>query len=175
MDVRLIMFKESGESKEFPLEPGKTVIGRKEECDLRIPLPEVSRRHAVVIVSGQTVTLRDMGSANGTYLNNSRITEEELSPGDHVVIGPVVFTVRIDGHPTDVRPVHTRLEARSPGTAEPIVDQKPTEAKAAKAADDDIFNQEEDPISALEALAASDDTAALDLDDSFGESEETSP
>lgn len=175
MDVRLIMFKEDGEAKEFPLDPGKTIVGRKEECDLRIPLPEISRQHALMIVSDTTVTLRDLGSANGTYVNNSRIAEEDLAPGDHIVIGPVVFTVQINGEPAAVRPVQTRLEARSTAAAAAVSQQgTPPEPKPDSERDEvDIFgDDDDDPISALEALAASDDTAALDLDDSFDDTEE---
>ena len=171
MNVQLIMFKEDGETKEFPLEPGKTIIGRREECDLRIPLPEVSRQHAMIIVADGTVTVRDLGSANGTYVNNKRIDEEDLSPGDHIVIGPVVFTVRIDGEPADVRPVQTRLEARSSDAAAAVSAQ--SKAQKPDTAGEDIFGQEEeDPISALEALASSDDTAALDVDDSFSDTDD---
>ncbi len=167
MQVAFIMFKESGERKMFPIEVGKTVVGRKEDCDLRIPLAEISRRHAVIMVGKDNVTLRDLGSANGTYVNNKRISEQELAAGDHVVIGPVVFTVQIDGQPSDLRPVQTRLEARTPSskTAAPAA-----AGSAAGIAESDLFTaaDEEDPISALEALAASDDTAAINLDDSFG-------
>lgn len=161
MDLVLIMFKENGQRKVFSIDPGKTVIGRKEDCDLRIPLAEISRKHALMIVEGNTVTLRDLGSANGTYVNNVRITEQELGPGDHIVLGPVVFTVQINGQPTDPRPVQTRLEKRAPArTGAPVgTGQAPADEEVIDASD-------EDPISALEALAASDDTAALDVSDS---------
>ncbi|MBI4581324.1 MAG: FHA domain-containing protein [Planctomycetes bacterium] len=163
MNVCLVMFKDDGSRKEFPIQPGKTVIGRKEECDLRIPLGEVSRQHAVMMVDEEAVTLRDLGSSNGTYVNNRRITEQELDPGDHIVIGPVVFTVQIDGVPKEVRPVQTRLESRS-GQAGPVPAQAHTRVDAE--ADDFLLDDDEDPISELEALAASDDTAAINLDDS---------
>lgn len=165
MQVALIMFKESGEQKTFPIDAGKTIIGRKEDCDLRIPLAEISRKHAIIMVSGETVTIRDLGSANGTYLNNKRIAEQELSPGDHIVIGPVVFTVQINGQPPEVRPVQTRLEARTP--AGKTVMPQAAGSAAGVAAESDVFTQDdEDPISALEALASTDDTATIDLDDS---------
>ena len=77
MDVRLVMFKENGERKDFPLGEGVTLIGRQDECDLRIPLSEISRKHAQLIIHEGAVTLRDMGSANGTYVNNRKITEKE--------------------------------------------------------------------------------------------------
>ncbi len=163
MELRLIMFREDGESKDFPIEDEKTVIGRQEECDLRIPLAEVSRKHAVVIMNAEeeSVTIRDLGSANGTYVNNVKISEQELDAGDHIVIGPVVFTVQIDGEPTDVRPVKTRLESKA------------AKARAAGASaddsdiidTDDLFDDEDDPISELEALTGTEDTAAIDLDD----------
>ena len=166
MNVSLVMFKEDGEQKEFPIAPGKTIVGRREECDLRIPLAEISRKHALLIVEGNVVTVRDLGSANGTYINNRRITEQELSPGDHIVIGPVVFTVQIDGEPAELRPVQTRLETRS-SVANVSALEKRAE-KSAPAKDElGIGDDEEDPISALEALAGTDDTAAIDLDDSF--------
>ncbi|HOA74691.1 MAG TPA: FHA domain-containing protein [Phycisphaerae bacterium] len=169
MNVCLVMFKDDGTRKEFPVQPGKTLIGRKEDCDLRIPVGEVSRQHALMMVEDDTVTLRDLGSSNGTYVNNKRITEQELDPGDHIVIGPVVFTVQIDGVPKDLRPVHTRLESRAGrSSATPVTAQGSSGGSNPSGADDDDFllDDDVDPISELEALAASDETAALDLEDS---------
>lgn len=164
MNVVLVMFKDDGSSKEFPLSPGKTLVGRSEECDLRIPLPEISRKHSVLMVTGNTVAVRDLGSANGTYVNNKRISEQELAAGDHLVIGPVVFTVKVNGEPKNIKPVHTRLETRRPATAKQPTTPKPAAAGA-------TAKGEEDPISALEALAGTDDTAEMDLDGSsiFGD------
>ena len=180
MNIQLVMVKENGQVKEFPLDTGKTVIGRREECDLRIPLPEISRRHAMMIVTDKAATLRDLGSANGTYVNNKRIHEEELSAGDHIVLGPVVFTVRINGQPATIRPVHTRLEARSRPSAD-VVTQPQKAAATAKprplADDEHVLDdqEEEDPISALEALANSDDTTAINIEDSSDGSGEFKP
>jgi pSer/pThr/pTyr-binding forkhead associated (FHA) protein len=164
MEVTLVMIKEDGETKAFPIGRGTTTIGRKDDCELRIPLAEVSRKHAVLIVDDKKVTVRDTGSANGTYVNNQRIREHDLAPGDHVVVGPVVFTVQIDGEPADVKPVKTKLEARKPAakvTAKPKT--PPDEADIMEGA----FDGEGDPISELEALTGTDDTTALNLGDSF--------
>lgn len=166
MDVRLVMFKESGERKEFPLGEGMTLIGRQEDCDLRIPLGEISRRHAQIIIHEGTVTLRDLGSSNGTYVNNQRITEQELNPGDHVVLGPVVFTVQIDGEPAELRHVRTRLEARAQEPSMKVPPPNALEGTDITTLDDaDLFapgGGEVDPISALEQLAASGEQASLD-------------
>lgn len=152
MIAKLVMFKENGERKDFQLESETTIVGRKEDCDLRIPLAEVSRRHAQVTMRGRKVTLRDLGSANGTYVNNKRVNEVDLRAGDHVVVGPVVFTVQIDGQPSDVRPVKTKLARLKQQAAEAGADTSDMEAAAIFGDDMDT-----DPISALEALAGRQD------------------
>ncbi len=112
MDVQLVMFKENGDRKEFALNGAKTVVGRKEDCDIRIPLAEVSRQHAEFHIEEAIVRLRDLKSANGTFVNNKRVSEHDLEPGDRVVIGPVVFTVQIDGTPDDIKPAKTKLRRK---------------------------------------------------------------
>lgn len=109
MDAKLIMFKEDGERREFVLRAGVSTIGRKEDCDLRIPLADISRHHSEVTVSDGKVKIRDLDSSNGTFVNLARIEEHELEPGDRVSIGPVVFTLQVDGEPTTIEPVRTKL------------------------------------------------------------------
>ncbi len=159
MDVRLIMFKENGDRREFPLSGSSVVIGRLDECGIRIPLPEVSRRHVSISLTANRVVVKDLGSANGTYVNNKRVTEDALRPGDHLVVGPVVFTVQIDGQPDDIRPVKTRLRRRQASRAEALADSGVKDSS-------DMFGldeaDEDDPISALEALASSADQTAID-------------
>jgi len=166
MKVSLVMLKDNGVVKDFPITLGQTVIGRREDCDLRIPLKEISRKHALLVVGDKAVSIRDLGSANGTYINNQRVSEHKLSPGDHIVVGPVVFTVQIDGQPSEIRPVKTRLEARVPA----IDEQKITLKKPRPAEDNDmeisLDDEENDAISALEAMTNSDETTEIDLDDS---------
>jgi pSer/pThr/pTyr-binding forkhead associated (FHA) protein len=107
---------------------------------------EVSRHHVELHSSEKSIHFKDLGSANGTYLNNKRVGKGKLSPGDHLIVGPVVFTVQIDGEPAEIRAVRTRLRSR---------------AAAAKEAEEGAIT-DEDPISALEALASSADQTALD-------------
>jgi pSer/pThr/pTyr-binding forkhead associated (FHA) protein len=101
MQVVLVMFTGDGERRSFSLPRPTTLIGRREDCDLRIPLGEVSRKHCRFMLDGDTLQLEDMGSSNGTYVNGSRIQSTEIQAGDVVQIGPVVFTVQIDGVPVD--------------------------------------------------------------------------
>ncbi len=102
MDVLLVMFMDDGERREFPLTQPRTVVGRTNDCDLRVPLSAVSRRQCEFLLENDTVLLRDLGSSNGTFHNGDRVQEATLSAGDEVGIGPIMFTVVIDGQPSDV-------------------------------------------------------------------------
>ena len=107
MQVVLVMFSADGQRRSFSLPRTITVIGRREDCDLRIPLGEVSRKHCRFIIDQQMLRLEDLGSSNGTYHNGQRIQEAVIAPGDLVQVGPVVCTVQVDGEPADedIQPV----------------------------------------------------------------------
>jgi predicted component of type VI protein secretion system len=116
MQAVLVMFRSDGERRSFSMARDMTVIGRREDCDLRIPLGEVSRKHCRIVRDGDSLKLEDLGSSNGTFLNGSRVQEALLSPGDTIQVGPVVFVLQIDGQPSDdeLRPV-TMESAAEPG------------------------------------------------------------
>jgi pSer/pThr/pTyr-binding forkhead associated (FHA) protein len=102
MKVVLVMFKDE-ERREFTLTDKTTVIGRRPDSALRIPTGDVSRQHCEIVVSDDSVVVRDLGSSNGTYVNGKRIAETKLTPGDRLGVGPVVFVVQIDGKPRDIK------------------------------------------------------------------------
>ena len=104
--VVLVMFRPGGDTRSFSLFRDSTVIGRRQECDLRIPLGEVSRKHCRIVKEGGAVRVEDLGSSNGTYHNGKRVREADLSPGDALQVGPVSFVVQIAGEPdeADMRP-----------------------------------------------------------------------
>ena len=114
MQASLAMFKTDGTRKDFPLRKPRVVVGRTSQCDLRIPLSSVSRRHCELAVEGEQLRLRDLGSSNGTYHNDQRVQEASLSPGDRVVVGPVVFTVVVDGTPERIDPVPSVVDGSEP-------------------------------------------------------------
>lgn len=99
MKVNLVMFKRDGNFRMFSLPDTVSVIGRRRDCELCLPLMVVSKRHCEFDQDMNKLTLRDLGSRNGTFVNGQKITQIELSPGDKVTIGPVKFLVQIDGKP----------------------------------------------------------------------------
>jgi pSer/pThr/pTyr-binding forkhead associated (FHA) protein len=102
MQVVLVMFRAEGDKRSFSITKDVTVIGRREDCDLRIPVSEVSRKHCRVLKDGDAVRVEDLGSSNGTYHNGQRISGSvTLEPGDSVQVGPVVFVLQIDGSPPE--------------------------------------------------------------------------
>jgi len=103
MNANLVLFKKSGEAKTFELPSTVTVVGRRQDCDLCVPLMVVSRRHCELNQDQGQLRLRDLGSRNGTFVNGRRVEETQLKPGDEIQIGPVKFGVQINGQPAELK------------------------------------------------------------------------
>jgi len=101
MQAVLVMFRNDGERRSFSISREMMVIGRRQDCDLMIPLGEISRKHCRIIRDGDELRLEDLGSSNGTFHNGRRVQEAVLEAGDTVQVGPVSFVVQIDGVPSD--------------------------------------------------------------------------
>jgi RNA polymerase subunit RPABC4/transcription elongation factor Spt4 len=71
---------------------GKTLIGRSPECQIFLDDVTVSRRHAELERVGESFTIRDLGSLNGTYVNRRRIESTVLQDDDEVQIGKYRLT-----------------------------------------------------------------------------------
>lgn len=152
MEVTLVRFKNEDEQRHFLVRGGRCLIGRQKTCDLPIPLSSVSREHCEVVIEGESARVRDLGSRNGTFRNGEKITEMvTLEPGDRIAIGPIVFTVQINGEPEYVEP--PLLEAPTASTAQ-----------AASEADVPEGDDNNDDLSGLLAEIDSDDSSVFDLD-----------
>ncbi|HEY8503376.1 MAG TPA: FHA domain-containing protein [Gemmataceae bacterium] len=69
------------------------VVGRHSGSDIRLPLPDVSRRHCRLHFHNGGWGLTDLGSTNGVYVNGRRVTRAELRPGDELRLGGFTFEV----------------------------------------------------------------------------------
>jgi pSer/pThr/pTyr-binding forkhead associated (FHA) protein len=83
-------------SKVFPV-TGPVVIGRAPECDISVPADEMSRRHALVKPTPDGLSVEDLGSSNGTYINNKRVQHGFLNPGDELRLDAVRFILVAPG------------------------------------------------------------------------------
>lgn len=82
----------------FELSAGTTVMGRSAGCQLVLDDPLVSRRHAQIVVSGDSAVLEDLGSVNGVFVNGEQVEgERRLAPGDRVLIGKQEMILRAQG------------------------------------------------------------------------------
>jgi hypothetical protein len=69
-------------------------VGRAPDRDLVIPDSEVSRQHSLFRIEGQSYTIADLHTSNGTYVNGTRISRHQLRPGDVVELGPARIQFR---------------------------------------------------------------------------------
>ena len=83
----------------FGISASPTIIGRGSDCDITIPGTHLSRRHAVITVQGSRLHIRDLASANGTYINDTRIDEGVAGVGDRLRLD--VYSFRIAGPQVD--------------------------------------------------------------------------
>jgi DNA-binding winged helix-turn-helix (wHTH) protein len=92
--------------REVALVPGENLLGREAGAVVWLDSASVSRRHARIVVSGETATLEDLGSRNGTRIRDREVKGPvPLSDGDPIEIGSVQMTFRIvpAGETEDVR------------------------------------------------------------------------
>ncbi|MEE8170198.1 MAG: FHA domain-containing protein [Phycisphaerae bacterium] len=168
VDVKFVLFK-NGHRKDFDIPSDAcTTVGRGVDCGLRIPVTDVSRVHAEVTVENGTVTIRDKGSVNGTFVNDGRIVgiEQSLRPGDTVKIGPCVFTVQINGKPAEIvspEELAALMGDDDSGLIEPLVSAPQSTQPAASAgaqavSDGDVADLDLDALG-LDDTDKDDDTA----------------
>ena len=85
----------------------RVIVGRAPTCDVIISDPLVSREHALIRIGPNDVFIEDLGSSNGVYVNNVRITEpHQLCDGDRILVGTqelCVFAVTSRRQPSSVR------------------------------------------------------------------------
>jgi pSer/pThr/pTyr-binding forkhead associated (FHA) protein len=86
------------------------VVGRHPQCDARFNSLGVSRRHCILSSTNGEVLVRDLGSANGTWINGRRVAEGRLRPGDEIWIA------------------HFRYRFEKPAAARPRSENAPTPA-----------------------------------------------
>jgi two-component system, cell cycle response regulator len=77
--------------KKFNLSRPQIIIGRSSKADIQIDQEAVSRNHCKIINTGNAILLRDIGSTNGTYINDEMVDEYVLRDGDFIKVGRCIF------------------------------------------------------------------------------------
>lgn len=151
MQATIVVFKPDGSRVDIPLKSGEYVVGRGPKAKLRVPLPNVSRVHCELTVQDDELRVKDLGSANGTFRNNLRLTpgdEVPLTAGDILAVGSCMMTVQIDGQPGEVikpdLPEALQAARRSSRAAHSVAPSAGSASSAGSSMIDDIGEDTED-------------------------------
>jgi len=90
----LLVREPGGRSRTVPMAEGAIIVGRDPECGLVLDDRRVSRQHVRIASRGGFLVLADLGSTNGTFLRDERISEVTLGLGDLVTIGDSTIEIR---------------------------------------------------------------------------------
>ncbi|MEI6164837.1 MAG: FHA domain-containing protein [Planctomycetota bacterium] len=96
MNVKLVVASGKSAGKSIAVKGNKLLIGRAEECDVRPLSEEVSRRHCAIHIGPSGVTVEDLKSRNGTFLNGEKIsTATKVADGDIIRVGALELKASI--------------------------------------------------------------------------------
>ena len=113
--------------KTYPIRDRVVFIGRDPSNAITLPDKQVSRKHASISPHGSEFIIEDLGSANGTMVNNHPVHRQVLRPGDKITLGSTIleFTplLESDEIPGDLNTMHLGGSSRPPtmtrGTGQP--------------------------------------------------------
>jgi hypothetical protein len=86
-EKRLLVRRPGRPLMKFPLQPGRFMVGRTVTADIRLESPLVSRRHALLIDDGEDLQFIDLGSVNGSFIGDKRVSKLSLLPGTVLRLG----------------------------------------------------------------------------------------
>jgi pSer/pThr/pTyr-binding forkhead associated (FHA) protein len=133
MKVKLVVERGRTKTRAVQLQQEETVIGRSHGCGLRIASAEISRRHCLLRSRNGYVTVEDLGSSNGTYVNDTAVKGQQVvRPGDRLRLGPVTFVVEYQLTPEGI----DRLLQEEAAPAEAVPEAVPLPESPSAEADD---------------------------------------
>lgn len=99
MKARLAKYRDGTTETQFAVLDPRCTIGRDPGSAVQLPDPGISKQHAVIERTGEGWTIKDTGSTNGIFVNDSRVEYAALQHGDKVALGPLdfVFETSVDG------------------------------------------------------------------------------
>ncbi|MCD6500099.1 MAG: FHA domain-containing protein [Deltaproteobacteria bacterium] len=107
--VRLVGLSGLTTGKPFILEDGRGYdVGRDSELEVFLDDPTVSRRHARIQVTEGGITILDLRSSNGTYIDGEKTKRGVALPGNHIRFGEVAFRLE-EEHPTEAPAAHHKV------------------------------------------------------------------
>lgn len=96
MNARISLYYDSTKVRDFPLSGFPLVVGRSPQADIVLSDRWVSRRHCEIDLCDGCLVVRDLGSKHGTLVNDCRISESPLLPGEKLHVGLSTFVASYD-------------------------------------------------------------------------------
>src|SRR3954454_9120941 len=94
MDFELHVVRGRSANQTLKLTDGVNTVGRHDDCDLRIKSSQVSRKHCELFEKKGMLLVKDLGSANGTFVNGKKVQGQQvLEPGDELTVGGITLRV----------------------------------------------------------------------------------
>lgn len=124
--AKLVILNQGMTGLTFELSTEHTSVGRVEDNSFQIVDGSVSSHHAEVLLVGNDILIRDLGSTNGTFINNEKITESILRPGQTLRFGQVELRID-DGKPVTAPPPPAPSPAPAPAGAPAAATPKKTQ------------------------------------------------
>lgn len=90
-----VIFKSTSSTQQIRLSRPVSIVGRTSECDVVLRASDISKQHCRIIIDTESVTIEDLGSANGTFVNGQKIRKAQLEDRDRVGFADHEFKVRI--------------------------------------------------------------------------------
>ena len=96
--VKLRVVEGAEPGRDYPITSVPVTLGRDALSGISFPDPKMSRQHAALVAQGTEFIVKDLGSTNGTFLNDKRIKQAILVNGDRVRLGGTLFEFFLSQH-----------------------------------------------------------------------------
>jgi predicted component of type VI protein secretion system len=175
MDAKLVVVAGETKATEIKLRLPST-IGRGRDATLTIPHPLVSRQHCEIFEKDGFLVVRDLGSLNGTFIDDERITESVLHEGALLTVGTVTFRAVYSDDPNLSAPVREQPAPPPARQRKPVFKGDP--GGPVPAGDDDVPTSTPGPVASADLDDEPDDEFAaflnsVDVEGEDGATEET--
>lgn len=154
MKLELAVLKKDGSSQIIPIEASEVVIGRSSKNQVSLDEKTVSRQHCKLTSNGEKLTIEDLDSTNGTYVEGVKVKAQELKGGEKIKLGKLEMQVNVseNGQPSE--------EKSAKAVEDKVIDADPADDESGIEIGDDHLESENDE---LEAFGADGSEAEFDL------------
>jgi predicted component of type VI protein secretion system len=126
--AKLVILNQGMTGRAFDLVAERTTVGRVEDNTFQIGDPSVSSHHCEIQLRGADIVIRDLNSTNGSFINDARITESILKPGQTLRLGQVELKLEPEGGSVTAAGVPAAPPVPGTSTAAPAAPAAPPPA-----------------------------------------------